>query len=64
MTLVKYSELPKSIQAIFPGVDKKYADFRCYVVNGPSGERYFVKFDGTTTRFVYKDGCWHADKTW
>lgn len=61
--MIKYSELPKSIQAIFPKVDK-YPDFKAYVRTVKGQERYYVHFNGETTRFVWENGCWHGDKTW
>jgi hypothetical protein len=64
MKFLKFSELPPSIQAIFPEADKKYGDFKAYVKVVKGTERYFVYFNGTTTRFVWEGKCWHADKTW
>lgn len=63
MSLLKLTELPKSIQAIFPGCDK-YPDFKAYVRVIKGVERYYVHFKGETTRFIYEDGMWKADKTW
>jgi len=61
---MKFSELPKSIQRLFPNAEKLSADFKYYVRSIKGVERYYVHFKGETTRFVYKDGSWTAEKTW
>jgi len=62
--IIEYKDLPVSIQAIFPKSIQKYPDFRCYVRQCKGEDRIFVKFNGETTRFIYKDKKWTADKTW